>query len=79
MTKASTSSGLVQCSALEGLGKLGEDQLAASKRSLTSSPMKVPVGRLRRVLGIANVRYTARKHSLAVVDSTFTNAGAGSR
>ena len=34
-------------------------------------PMKVPAERLRSVLGIANVQYVAKKHSLAVVDSTL--------
>ena len=34
-------------------------------------PMKVPAERLRSVLGIANVQYLAKKHSLAVVDSTL--------
>jgi 3',5'-cyclic AMP phosphodiesterase CpdA len=34
-------------------------------------PMKVPADRLRSVLGIANVQYLAKKHSLAVVDSTL--------
>jgi hypothetical protein len=33
--------------------------------------MKVPADRLRSVLGIANVQYLAKKHSLAVVDSTL--------
>jgi Icc protein len=32
-------------------------------------PMKVPAERLRSLLGITNVQYIARKHSLAVVDS----------
>jgi Icc protein len=32
-------------------------------------PMKVPAERLRSVLGISNVQYLAKKHSLAVVDS----------
>jgi len=34
-------------------------------------PMKVPAERLRSVLGIANVQYIAKKHSLAIVDSTL--------
>ena len=34
-------------------------------------PMKVSAERLRSVLGIANVQYLAKKHSLAVVDSTL--------
>jgi 3',5'-cyclic AMP phosphodiesterase CpdA len=34
-------------------------------------PMKVPAERLRSVLGIADVRYVANRHSLAVVDSTL--------
>ena len=34
-------------------------------------PMKVPAERLRSVLGITNVQYVARRHSLAVVDSTL--------
>jgi hypothetical protein len=33
--------------------------------------MKVPAERLRTVLGITNVQYVARKHSLAVVDATL--------
>src|SRR5207253_1239176 len=37
-------------------------------------PMKVPADRLRTVLGITQVQYVARKHSLAVVDSTLANA-----
>jgi 3',5'-cyclic-AMP phosphodiesterase len=37
-------------------------------------PMKVPAERLRGVLGIANVQYVAKKHSLAVVDSTLENS-----
>jgi 3',5'-cyclic-AMP phosphodiesterase len=37
-------------------------------------PMKVPAERLRGVLGIANVQYLAKKHSLAVVDSTLANS-----
>ena len=32
-------------------------------------PMKVPAERLRSVLGLADVHYVARKHSLAVVDA----------
>ena len=31
--------------------------------------MKVPAERLRSVLGITNIQYVARRHSLAVVDS----------
>ena len=34
-----------------------------------AGPMKVPAERLRSVLGITNVQYVARNHSLAVVDS----------
>jgi len=34
-------------------------------------PMKVPGERLRSVLGITNVSYTVKNHSLAVVDSTL--------
>ena len=34
-------------------------------------PMKVPAERLRSVLGISNVQYIAKKHSLAIVDSTL--------
>jgi 3',5'-cyclic-AMP phosphodiesterase len=34
-------------------------------------PMKVPAERLRGVLGIANVQYVARNHSLAVVDAVL--------
>ena len=34
-------------------------------------PMKVPAERLRSVLGITNVQYVARRHSLAVVDWTL--------
>jgi len=34
-------------------------------------PMKVPAEKLRSVLGIADVRYTLKNHSLAVVDSTL--------
>jgi 3',5'-cyclic AMP phosphodiesterase CpdA len=34
-----------------------------------AGPMKVPAQRLRSVLGITNVQYIARQHSLAVVDS----------
>jgi Icc protein len=34
-----------------------------------AGPMKVPAERLRSVLGITNVHYVARKHSLAVVDA----------
>jgi 3',5'-cyclic-AMP phosphodiesterase len=37
-------------------------------------PMKVSAERLRGVLGIANVQYVAKKHSLAVVDSTLENS-----
>ncbi len=37
-------------------------------------PMKVPSEKLRSVLGITNVQYVAKKHSLAVVDSALTNA-----
>lgn len=33
-----------------------------------AGPMKVPAERLRSVLGIANVHWVARRHSLAVVD-----------
>jgi len=36
-----------------------------------AGPMKVPAERLRTVLGITNVQYVARKHSLAVVDATL--------
>jgi hypothetical protein len=38
-------------------------------------PIKLPAERLRTVLGITQVQYVARKHSLAVVDSTLVNAG----
>jgi 3',5'-cyclic AMP phosphodiesterase CpdA len=34
-------------------------------------PMKVPAERLQSVLGITNVHYVAKKHSLALVDSTL--------
>jgi Icc protein len=34
-----------------------------------AGPMKVPAENLRKVLGITDVHYVARKHSLAVVDS----------
>jgi Icc protein len=34
-----------------------------------AGPMKVPAERLRSVLGVANISYVARPHSLAVVDS----------
>lgn len=34
-------------------------------------PMKVPAEKLRGVLGITNVQYLVKKHSLAVVDSTL--------
>ena len=37
-------------------------------------PVKIPAERLRTVLGITQVQYVARKHSLAVVDSTLANA-----
>ncbi len=36
-----------------------------------AGPMKVPAEKLRSVLGITNVKYTAGNHSLAVVDSTL--------
>jgi Icc protein len=36
-------------------------------------PMRVPAEKLRGVLGIVNVQYIARRHSLAVVDSTLEN------
>ena len=36
-------------------------------------PMKVPGARLRSVLGIAEVRYIVREHSLAVVDSALAD------
>jgi hypothetical protein len=34
--------------------------------------MKVPADKLRDVLGIRNVSFTAGSHSLAVVDSTLS-------
>jgi hypothetical protein len=34
-------------------------------------PMKVPAERLRSVLGITEVNYVQRRHSLAVVDSSL--------
>jgi Icc protein len=37
----------------------------------SAGPMKVPAEKLRSVLGITNVKYTAGNHSLAVVDSTL--------
>ena len=37
-------------------------------------PMKVPAERLRSTLGITNVQYVVKKHSLAVVDSTLADA-----
>jgi Icc protein len=37
-------------------------------------PMKVPGERLRSVLGITNVQYVAKNHSLAVVDSPLAAA-----
>lgn len=36
-------------------------------------PMKVPAERLRSVLGIADVQFVRRKHSLAVVDSSLAD------
>jgi hypothetical protein len=36
--------------------------------------IKLPAERLRTVLGITQVQYVARKHSLAVVDSALANA-----
>jgi len=36
-------------------------------------PMKVPGERLRSVLGITDVRYVSKRHSLAVVDSTLAS------
>jgi hypothetical protein len=38
--------------------------------------MKVPAERLRSTLGITNVQYVVKKHSLAVVDSTLADAAA---
>jgi len=37
-------------------------------------PMKVPAERLQSVLGITNVHYVAKKHSLALVDSTLAGS-----
>jgi 3',5'-cyclic AMP phosphodiesterase CpdA len=42
-------------------------------------PMKVPDERLRTLLGIAQVKYTVRKHSLAVVDSPLEEAKTANR
>ena len=42
-------------------------------------PMKVPDERLRTLLGIAQVRYTVRKHSLALVDSPLEDAKTANR
>jgi hypothetical protein len=36
--------------------------------------MKVPAERLRSTLGITNVQYVVKKHSLAVVDSPLAAA-----
>ncbi|MEO8726075.1 MAG: metallophosphoesterase [Acidobacteriaceae bacterium] len=36
-------------------------------------PMKVPAERLRSVLGVTDVKFIARKHSLAIVDSTLSS------
>ena len=41
-------------------------------------PMKVPAEKLRSVLGLANVTYLQKDHSLAVVDSTLATAEAAS-
>ena len=41
-------------------------------------PMKVPAERLRSVLGLADVHYIEKNHSLAVVDSALANAAASS-
>jgi Icc protein len=41
-------------------------------------PMKVPGERLRSVLGITDVRYIVKRHSLAVVDSTLADGSAAS-
>jgi 3',5'-cyclic-AMP phosphodiesterase len=38
-------------------------------------PMKVPDERLRSVLGITNVQYVAKKHTLATVDSSLEDGG----
>jgi len=38
-----------------------------------AGPMKVPAERLRQVLGIANVNFVAKKHSLAIVDSPLVS------
>jgi hypothetical protein len=35
--------------------------------------MKVPAERLRSTLGITNVQYVVKKHSLAVVDSPLAD------
>ncbi len=37
-------------------------------------PMKVPAEQLRSVLGIANVQYVVKSHSLAVVDANLANS-----
>jgi len=37
----------------------------------SAGPMTVPAERLRQVLGIRQVDFVARRHSLAVVDSTL--------
>src|SRR5262249_6060629 len=38
-------------------------------------PMKVPADQLRSLLGLTEVRYVRGKHSLAIVDSTLSDAG----
>jgi 3',5'-cyclic AMP phosphodiesterase CpdA len=37
-------------------------------------PMKVPAEKLRDVLGLTDVNFVARRHSLAVVDSSLSGA-----
>jgi len=39
-----------------------------------AGPMQVPAERLRAVLGITNVQYVARRHSLAVIDAPLAEA-----
>jgi len=60
--------GFLQCMSWAGTGVIWTPGTAPAP-----GPMKVPDDQLRRVLGISDVNFVRRNHSLAVVNSTLAD------
>jgi len=43
-------------------------------KNSSSKTLKVPAEKLREVLGVGDVNFVAKRHSLAVVDSSLSGA-----